>query len=90
MNLDVIKPEGAFYMVARLPVKDAEEFAIWLLRDFNLDGETVMFAPLEGFYGTPGLGKDEIRLAYILNCEDIKKSVKILREGLAMYGKQYM
>jgi len=81
------KPEGAFYMVARLPVKDAEEFAIWLLQDFNLDGETVMFAPLEGFYGTPGLGKDEVRLAYILNCEDIKKSVKILGEGLARYGK---
>ena len=84
---DVIvhKPQGAFYMVAKLPVKDTEEFAIWLLKDFNIDGESVMFAPLDGFYGTPGLGKNEVRLAYILNCEDIKKSVHILREGLESY-----
>ena len=80
------KPEGAFYMVARLPVEDTEKFAIWLLKDFNINGETVMYAPLAGFYGTPGLGKDEIRLAYILNCEDIKKSAHILKEALAKYA----
>jgi aspartate aminotransferase len=72
-------------MVARLPVKDTEDFAIWLLRDFDIDGETVMFAPLEGFYGTQGLGKNELRLAYILNCHDIEKSVIILKKGLEKY-----
>jgi aspartate aminotransferase len=81
----VHKPQGAFYMVARLPVKDTEDFAIWLLRDFDIDGETVMFAPLEGFYGTQGLGKNELRLAYILNCHDIEKSVIILKKGLEKY-----
>lgn len=84
---DVIvhKPQGAFYMIARFPVKDAEDFAIWLLRDFDVDGETVMFAPLDGFYGTQGLGKNELRLAYILNCHDIEKSLVILKKGLEKY-----
>ena len=61
------KPEGAFYFVARLPVDDGEDFASWLLTDFAHEGATVMVAPAEGFYATPGLGKDEVRIAYVLD-----------------------
>ncbi len=81
------KPEGAFYFVARLPVADAEGFARWLLSDFSKDGATVMVSPAEGFYATPGLGRDEIRIAYVLKLEDLRASVAILREGLAAYRK---
>ncbi|MCZ9994826.1 hypothetical protein OFR22_05490 [Brachyspira hyodysenteriae] len=76
------EPEGAFYVLAQLPVKDAEDFAIWLLKDFNIDNETVMFAPAEGFYATEGLGRNEIRMCYVLNSDDLKKAMRILKEGL--------
>ncbi|CEI73197.1 MULTISPECIES: pyridoxal phosphate-dependent aminotransferase [Romboutsia] len=79
------KPTGAFYIVAKLPVKSADDFVKWLLKDFDIDGETVMPCPAEGFYATEGLGKDEIRLAYILNKEDLAKASKILKEGLEAY-----
>ena len=82
------EPEGAFYVLAKLPVKNAEEFAIWLLKDFNLDGETVMFAPGEGFYATPGLGKDKIRMCYALEAKDIKRAMEILKQGLIKYKKE--
>ena len=82
------EPEGAFYVLAKLPVKNAEEFAIWLLKDFNLDGETVMFAPAEGFYATAGLGKDEVRMSYALDTKDIKRAMEILKEGLTKYRKE--
>jgi aspartate aminotransferase len=78
-------PKGAFYLVVRLPVDDANKFAQWLLTDFNVDNETVMIAPADGFYSTPGLGKDEVRIAYVLNVEDIKKAMHILDEGLKVY-----
>lgn len=78
-------PEGAFYILARLPVADAEEFAAWLLRDFSLDGATVMLAPANGFYVTPGRGKDEVRLAYVLQEEDLRRALAILKEGLRVY-----
>ncbi len=78
-------PRGAFYLVARLPVKDADEFARWLLTDFHIDNETVMIAPANGFYSTPGLGKDEVRIAYVLNVPDIKKAMHILAEALKVY-----
>lgn len=81
------KPEGAFYIVAKLPIADAEDFVIWLLNDFNIDNETVMAAPAEGFYATPGLGKNELRLAYILNKEDLSKAMNIFSRGLAEYIK---
>ena len=79
------KPTGAFYIVAKLPVENAEDFVIWMLTDFNKDGETVMACPAEGFYATPGLGKDEIRLAYILKEDDLHKAATILKEGLEKY-----
>jgi aspartate aminotransferase len=83
------KPEGAFYFVARLPVKDSEHFASWLLSDFQLDGSTVMVAPADGFYVTPGLGKNEVRIAYVLKEEDLRKSVAILAAALKEYpGKE--
>lgn len=81
------KPEGAFYIVAKLPIADAEDFIIWLLNDFQMDGETVMAAPAEGFYATPGLGANELRLAYILCLEDLKKAMRIFKAGLAEYIK---
>lgn len=81
------KPEGAFYVVVKLPIENAEDFVIWLLNEFRLDGETVMAAPAEGFYATPGLGRDELRLAYILNKDDLKKAMRIFKIGLAEYKK---
>ena len=81
------KPSGAFYIVAKLPVKDADHFTKWLLSDFDINGETVMPCPAEGFYQTPGLGVDEIRLAYVLNTHDLEKAAKLLKEGLETYIK---
>ena len=83
------KSEGAFYMIAKLPVDDVEEFLIWLLTDFEIDHETVMAAPAEGFYKTMGLGKSEIRIAYVLEEEELLKAMLILSEGLKQYpGRQ--
>ena len=79
------KPAGAFYIVAKLPIENAEDFVIWMLTDFNKDGETVMACPAEDFYATPGLGRDEIRLAYVLKEDDLHKAVIILKEGLEKY-----
>ncbi len=80
------RPEGAFYAIARLPVDDSEVFCRWLLSDFEVDGETVMVAPAAGFYATEGLGKNEVRIAYVLNSERIKRAVYILNEGLNAYA----
>ena len=79
------KPAGAFYIVAKLPIENAEDFVIWMLTDFNKDGETVMAFPAEDFYATPGLGRDEIRLAYVLKEDDLHKAAIILKEGLEKY-----
>ncbi|CEO29159.1 pyridoxal phosphate-dependent aminotransferase [Paraclostridium sordellii] len=79
------KPTGAFYILAKLPVENAEDFVIWMLNEFNIDGETVMACPAEGFYATKGLGKSEIRLAYILNEHDLKTAANILKQGLEKY-----
>lgn len=79
------KPTGAFYILAKLPIENAEDFVIWMLNEFDVDGETVMACPAEGFYGTEDLGKSEIRLAYILNEHDLKKAANILKEGLEKY-----
>jgi aspartate aminotransferase len=78
-------PKGAFYLVVKLPVDDADKFATWLLTDFDVNNETVMVAPANGFYSTPGSGNNEVRIAYVLNVEDIKKSMKILAEALKVY-----
>jgi len=79
------KPEGAFYFVARLPIDDSEEFARFLLADFAYRGSTVMVAPAPGFYATPGLGRDEVRIAYVLERADLERAVEVLAEGLAAY-----
>lgn len=79
------KPQGSFYVVAKLPVKNAEDFIIWMLEKFDVNGETVMLAPAEGFYATKGLGKNEARIAYVLNIEDMKKAMHILKLGLEAY-----
>lgn len=81
------KPEGAFYVVVKLPIENAEDFVIWLLKDFSVDGETVMAAPGEGFYATPGLGRNELRLAYVLNTNDISKAMNIFKLGFAEYKR---
>lgn len=81
------KPEGAFYFVARLPVLDAEDFTRFLLTDFQLDGATVMVAPAQGFYASPGLGLNEVRIAYVLKEEDLRASVAILSAGLSAYRR---
>jgi aspartate aminotransferase len=80
-------PKGAFYCVAKLPVKDAEAFAKWLLSDFELNGQTLMFAPNAGFYSSTDLGKDEIRMAYVLNETRLKQAVEVLRAGLLKYNE---
>jgi aspartate aminotransferase len=79
------KPSGAFYCVARFPVDDAEKFCQWLLEDFDYKGQTVMMAPANGFYSTPGSGKNEARIAYVLNQESLHNAVKCLEEALKVY-----
>lgn len=82
------KPGGAFYMTAKLPVDNVENFLVFLLTEFSDNGETVMFAPAEGFYATPGLGKDEMRIAYVLNQKDMRRGVELIRLGLDAYNKK--
>ena len=78
-------PMGAFYTVARLPVDDAEKFCAWCLSDFDYEGETVMLAPAAGFYTTPGAGKDQVRIAYVLNKEDLARALVVLKRALEAY-----
>jgi aspartate aminotransferase len=86
-GVELSEPEGAFYCMPRLPVRDAEDFARWLLAEFQHEGATVMVAPASGFYATPGLGKSEVRIAYVLNEDDLRRSVEVLRAALAQYGQ---
>ena len=79
-------PMGAFYTMVRLPVDDAEKFCSWCLTDFDYEGETIMMAPGNGFYATPGMGCDEVRIAYALNIEDLKRAVVILEKALETYN----
>jgi aspartate aminotransferase len=79
------KPKGAFYTVARLPVDDSDKFARWLLEEFSYKNQTVMVAPASGFYSTKGLGKNEVRIAYVLKTEDLKKAMETLAEALKVY-----
>ena len=80
------KPEGAFYTVVSLPVDDAEAFCKWCLTDFRRDGKTIMMAPGTGFYSDPQYGRDQVRLAYVLNIEDLKDALKLLAEALEEYN----
>lgn len=84
----VKKPEGALYCVVKLPVKDAEKFSSWLLTDFRLRNETIMLAPAAGFYLSLGLGKDEVRLAYVLNTKNLARAIAILAKALADYTEK--
>jgi len=84
-GLKVASPKGAFYCIVELPIKDTNEFAQWMLEKFNVNKETIMVAPAEGFYSTKGLGKNQIRIAYVLKEEDLKKSVTILKKALDKY-----
>jgi aspartate aminotransferase len=79
------KPKGAFYTVVRLPVDDADKFAQWLLEEFEYKNQTVMVAPASGFYSTPGYGRNEVRIAYVLNIEDLGNAMKTLAEALKVY-----
>jgi aspartate aminotransferase len=85
-GVKVAKPKGAFYCVAELPVKDSDHFAQWILEEFNHNNETVMVAPASGFYSTPGEGKNQVRIAYVLNKEDLIRSVEILGKALKKYN----
>ncbi len=78
-------PGGAFYAMAKLPIDDADKFCQWLLESFSFENQTVMLAPATGFYGTPGLGKQEVRLAYVLNLDDINKAMDCLEEAIKVY-----
>ncbi|MCU0612018.1 MAG: pyridoxal phosphate-dependent aminotransferase [Candidatus Eisenbacteria bacterium] len=87
MGVECRLPGGAFYMVARLPVANADHFAAWLLKEHRHEGTTVMIAPANGFYATPGLGQDEARLAYVLNCGEIDRAMDALATGLQRYAQ---
>lgn len=87
-GIKIARPSGAFYCVAELPVGDADHFAQWLLEHFEMDGETVMVAPAGGFYATEGLGKNQIRIAYVLEKKALKRAVNILKVGLKRYLDQ--
>ena len=82
-------PEGAFYMMAALPVDNADTFQKWLLTDFDDNGDTVMFAPGEGFYATPGKGKNEIRIAYILKQDKLERAMDLLALGIQKYNETH-
>ena len=81
-------PMGAFYTVARLPIDDADKFCAWCLEEFDYEGQTIFMAPASGFYTTPGLGKNEVRLAYVLKKEDLAKALVVLEKALETYNKK--
>ena len=83
-----MKPEGAFYTVVRIPVDDAEKFTVFMLKDFNLNGKTTMVAPAEGFYASKGIGRNEIRIAYVLNERDLEDAMNVLEAGLRSYNNR--
>ena len=79
------KPQGAFYMLVKLPIRDAEHFVTWMLNDFEFDRQTVMVAPGSGFYSTPASGLNEVRMAYVLKEDDLKKAIRVFQAGLEKY-----
>ena len=87
-GVKVAKPKGAFYCIAQLPIDNADKFAQWLLESFDLNKETVMVAPGAGFYSTPGVGLNEVRIAYVLKKDDLIKSVQILKEAIRVYNEK--
>ena len=85
-GVKVATPKGAFYCIAKLPIDNADRFAQWLLESYNYNNETVMVAPAAGFYSTPNVGLDEIRIAYVLKKEDLIKSCQILKDAIQKYN----
>ena len=83
-------PRGAFYVIVKFPVDDIEKFIIWMLGEYNDNGETVMMAPVASFYGSEGHGKDEARIAYVLKSEDLKRSMEIVKKALKVYQEKFM
>jgi len=83
------KPQGAFYIIVRLPVKDSEHFVRWMLTDFRLDNETTMVAPAQGFYSSSGRGTNEVRIAYVLKEEDLKRAITVLKAGIQEYNRLF-
>ena len=81
------KPQGAFYIMAKLPIDDSDRFARWMLEEFHVNRETVMVAPGAGFYSTPGKGKQEVRIAYVLETQKLEKAAKILLQALKVYNQ---
>lgn len=79
------KPQGAFYLIVGLPIEDAEHFVVWMLDDFHLDSETVMVAPAQGFYASAHKGRNEVRIAYVLKEEDLKRAIQVFKAGLERY-----
>ena len=82
------KPGGAFYLTAKLPVDDVEDFLMFMLTEFDDNGETVMFTPAGGFYATPGLGKDEMRIAYVLAPDKMRRGAELIKLGIEAYNKK--
>ena len=87
-GVKVANPKGAFYCIAQLPIDNADKFAQWLLETYDLNGETVMVAPAAGFYSTPGVGLNEVRIAYVLKKEDLIRSVEILKAAIITYNSK--
>ena len=87
-GVKVATPKGAFYCIAQLPIDNADAFAQWLLESYDFNGETVMVAPAAGFYSTPNVGLNEVRIAYVLKKEDLIRSVEILKEGIKVYNSK--
>ena len=82
------EPKGAFYLMAKLPVDDADRFQQWLLEEFDDNGDTLMFTPAESFYKTPHTGVNEIRMAYVINEADITRSMELLKKGIEAYNNR--
>jgi len=87
-GVKVATPKGAFYCIAQLPIDNADNFAQWLLESYDLNKETVMVAPTAGFYSTPGVGLNEVRIAYVLKKEDLIRSVQILKDAIQVYNSK--
>ena len=85
-GVKVAIPNGAFYCIVELPVLNTDDFAQWMLESFRLNNQTIMVAPASGFYSTPGLGKNQVRIAYVINKEDLKTAVAILKAALNEYS----
>jgi aspartate aminotransferase len=87
-GVKVSKPKGAFYCIAQLPIDNADTFAQWMLESYDLNKETVMVAPAAGFYSTPGVGLNEVRIAYVLKKSDLIRSVEILKDAISVYNSK--